>query len=71
MLRLVQCLAAESKAQPARACRWAYSVADDFFTKQLPHNVTWALSLMYALSRNDDFASTAVQASGSLVLAVI
>ena len=31
--------------------RWLHSVADDFFTKQLPFNVTWVLTLMYALDQ--------------------
>ncbi len=26
-------------------------MADDFFTRQLPHNVTWVLSLLYALDQ--------------------
>ncbi|KAK9820297.1 hypothetical protein WJX72_008694 [[Myrmecia] bisecta] len=41
--------------------RWAYSIADDFFTRQLPQNVTWGLTLLYALDQKDDFADTAVQ----------
>ena len=35
-------------------CRWLYSVADDFFTKQLPHNVTWGLTVLYALDASKD-----------------
>lgn len=31
--------------------RWPYAVADDFFTKQLPNNVTWLLTLMYSLDQ--------------------
>lgn len=31
--------------------RWPYAVADDFFTKQLPNNVTWLLTLMYSLAQ--------------------
>ena len=31
--------------------RWLHSVADDFFTKQLPFNVTWVLTLMYAVDQ--------------------
>jgi len=38
----------------AVACRWLYSVADDFFTKQLPHNVTWGLTVLYALDASKD-----------------
>lgn len=29
--------------------RWLFGIADEFITKQLPHNVTWGLSLLYAL----------------------
>lgn len=36
----------------ARA-RWLHSIVDDLFTKQLPHNATWALTLLYALQRPD------------------
>ena len=31
--------------------KWLHSVADDFFTKQLPFNVTWVLTLMYAMDQ--------------------
>lgn len=31
--------------------RYPYAMADDFFTKQLPNNVTWLLTLMYSLSQ--------------------
>ena len=41
--------------------RWFFGVADDFITKQLPHNVTWGLSLMYAMEHNGNRALTAVQ----------
>ena len=43
-------------------CRWLYAVADDFFTKQLPHNVTWGLTVLYALDAPGDFSDTRVQA---------
>lgn len=33
--------------------RWTHSTVDDLFTKQLPHNATWALTLLYALQRDD------------------
>ena len=36
-------------------------MADDFFTRQLPHNVTWALTLLYALDSRGEFSDTAVQ----------
>lgn len=45
--------------------RWAYGAADEFFAKQLPHNVTWLLTLLYALEQQGDFADTAFQ--GDLV----
>ena len=31
--------------------RWTHAVADEFFTKQLPNNVTWLLTLMYSLEQ--------------------
>ena len=45
------------------ACRWLYSVADDFFTKQLPHNVTWGLTVLYALDAAKDLADVSAQVS--------
>ena len=42
-------------------CRWPYAVADDFFTKQLPFNVTWGLTLLYALDHQSNFSDPAVQ----------
>ena len=36
-------------------------MADDFFTKQLPHNVTWGLTVLYALDAPGDFSDTRVQ----------
>ena len=45
------------------ACRWLYSVADDFFTKQLPHNVTWGLTVLYALDASKDLTSVSAQVS--------
>jgi len=33
--------------------KWLHSVADDFFTKQLPFNVTWVLTLMYAVDQGE------------------
>jgi len=52
-------------ASLARA-RWAHAVADDFFSKQLPHNVTWALTVLYALDHSPE-DSTDVAAQGRLV----
>ena len=43
--------------------RWLYSVADDFFTKQLPHNVTWGLTVLYALDAAKDLADVSAQVS--------
>ncbi|GAB4822712.1 hypothetical protein N2152v2_009758 [Parachlorella kessleri] len=45
--------------------RWSYGAADEFFAKQLPHNVTWLLTLLFALEARGDFGSTAFQ--GALV----
>jgi ABC-type uncharacterized transport system fused permease/ATPase subunit len=45
--------------------RWAYGAADEFFAKQLPHSVTWVLTLLYALEQRGDFGDTAFQ--GALV----
>ncbi|CAG9462286.1 unnamed protein product [Pedinophyceae sp. YPF-701] len=36
--------------------RWGYGVADDFFSRQLPHNVTWLLTLLFALDQPDDYS---------------
>ncbi|KAL0908268.1 hypothetical protein M5K25_022756 [Dendrobium thyrsiflorum] len=41
--------------------RWLYVILDDFVTKQLPHNVTWGLSLLYALEHKGDRALTSTQ----------
>ncbi|EEC72229.1 hypothetical protein OsI_05340 [Oryza sativa Indica Group] len=41
--------------------RWLYGIFDDFVTKQLPHNVTWGLSLLYALEHKGDRALTSTQ----------
>ncbi len=41
--------------------KWRHSVADDFFTRQLPFNVTWGLTLLYALDKSEDFADAAAQ----------
>ncbi|XP_065881144.1 ABC transporter D family member 1-like isoform X2 [Euphorbia lathyris] len=40
--------------------KWLYGILDDFVTTQLPHNVTWALSLLYALKYKgeDDMVAT-------------
>jgi ABC transporter transmembrane region 2 len=33
--------------------QWLHSAVDEFFSKQLPHNATWALTLLYALQRDE------------------
>ncbi|WCJ34821.1 ABC transporter D family member 1 [Euphorbia peplus] len=40
--------------------KWLYGILDDFVTTQLPHNVTWGLSLLYALQYKgeDDVIAT-------------
>lgn len=38
-----------------------FGVMDDFITKQLPHNVTWILSLLYSLEHKGDRALTSTQ----------
>lgn len=46
--------------------RFSYGLADDFFAKQLPHSVTWLLTLLYSLQQKGaDFTDAAVQ--GALV----
>ncbi|KAK2990477.1 hypothetical protein RJ640_008936 [Escallonia rubra] len=41
--------------------KWLYGIMDDFVTKQLPHNVTWGLSLLYAMEHKGDRALTSTQ----------
>ncbi|KAJ8765454.1 hypothetical protein K2173_014576 [Erythroxylum novogranatense] len=41
--------------------KWLYGILDDFVTKQLPNNVTWGLSLLYALEHTGDRAMTSTQ----------
>lgn len=65
--RLVAC-SFESLAAHLRSLiglRWAYGAADEFFAKQLPHSITWLLTLLYAMEQKGDFGSTAFQ--GALV----
>ena len=51
--------------------KWLHSVADDFFTKQLPFNVTWVLTLMYALDQgevaDDPVAQVCAATAGTLL----
>lgn len=41
--------------------KWLYGILDDFITKQLPHNVTWGLSLLYAMEHKGDRALISTQ----------
>ncbi|KAK6925517.1 ABC transporter-like, ATP-binding domain [Dillenia turbinata] len=41
--------------------KWLFGILDDFITKQLPHNVTWGLSLLYAIEHKGDRALTSTQ----------
>ncbi|CAI0420307.1 unnamed protein product [Linum tenue] len=41
--------------------KWLYGILDDFVTKQLPHNVTWGLSLLYAVEHKGDRAMISTQ----------
>lgn len=41
--------------------KWLFGIFDDFITKQLPHNVTWGLSLLYALEHKGDRALISTQ----------
>ncbi|TKY60288.1 ABC transporter D family member 1 [Spatholobus suberectus] len=41
--------------------KWLFGILDDFITKQLPHNVTWGLSLLYAMEHKGDRALITTQ----------
>ncbi|XP_050382977.1 ABC transporter D family member 1 [Argentina anserina] len=41
--------------------QWLFGILDDFITKQLPHNVTWGLSLLYAIEHKGDRALISTQ----------
>ncbi|KAF4349060.1 hypothetical protein G4B88_029029 [Cannabis sativa] len=41
--------------------KWMFGILDDFITKQLPHNVTWGLSLLYAMEHKGDRALISTQ----------
>ncbi|XP_061336567.1 ABC transporter D family member 1 [Gastrolobium bilobum] len=41
--------------------KWLFGILDDFITKQLPHNVTWLLSMLYAIEHKGDRASISTQ----------
>lgn len=36
-------------------------MADDFLAKQLPHNVTWGLTMLYSLEHPSNFEDNATQ----------
>lgn len=41
--------------------KWLFGILDDFITKQLPHNVTWGLSFLYAMDHEGDRALISTQ----------
>ncbi|MED6197488.1 ATP-binding cassette sub- D member 1 [Stylosanthes scabra] len=41
--------------------KWLFGILDNYITKQLPHNVTWGLSLLYAMEHKGDRASISTQ----------
>ncbi|KAK4791470.1 hypothetical protein SAY86_031883 [Trapa natans] len=41
--------------------KWLFGIFDDFITKQLPNNVTWGLSLLYAMEHKGDRALISTQ----------
>ncbi|XP_024021422.1 ABC transporter D family member 1 isoform X1 [Morus notabilis] len=41
--------------------KWLFGILDEFTTKQLPHNVTWGLSLLYAMEHKGDRALVSTQ----------
>lgn len=41
--------------------KWLFGILDDFTTKQLPHNVTWGLSLLHAMEHKGDRALISTQ----------
>lgn len=41
--------------------KWLFGILDDFVTKQLPHNVTWGLSLLYAIEHKGDRSLVSTQ----------
>ncbi|XP_038994853.1 ABC transporter D family member 1-like isoform X1 [Hibiscus syriacus] len=41
--------------------KWLFGILDDFVTKQLPHIVTWGLSLLYALDHKGDLSLVSTQ----------
>lgn len=51
--------------------KWLFGILDDFTTKQLPHNVTWGLSLLYAIEHKGDRALTSTQGEFFFPLVII
>ncbi|MED6131506.1 ATP-binding cassette sub- D member 1 [Stylosanthes scabra] len=41
--------------------KWLFGILDNYITKQLPHNVTWVLSLLHAMEHKGDRASISTQ----------
>lgn len=41
--------------------KFIYGILDDFVTKQLPNNVTWLVSMLYALEHKGDRALVSTQ----------
>ena len=48
--------------------KWLFGILDDFTTKQLPHNVTWGLSLLYAMEHKGDRALVSTQGMISVTI---
>lgn len=48
--------------------KWLFGIIDEFITKQLPHNVTWGLSLLYAMEHKGDRALTSTQGDSQLTM---
>lgn len=48
--------------------KWLFGILDDFTTKQLPHNVTWGLSLLYAMEHKGDRALVSTQGMISITI---
>ena len=48
--------------------KWLFGIVDDFITKQLPHNVTWGLSLLYAMEHKGDRSLTSTLGKTTLMI---
>lgn len=51
--------------------KWLFGILDDFVTKQLPHNVTWGLSLLYAMEHKGDRARVSTQGEIRMIMNLI